>query len=376
MRLLSDLDIAKKKVALRLDLNVPIKEGVVTDDTRILASLETLNYLIKAEAKIVILSHLGRPKEGTFDDQLSLRPVASHLSNELGISISLINSMKEFHDTNAQICMLENIRFFEGESKNSDSLAREIGANIDVYVFDAFGTSHRKQASTYGAIKVAPFSCAGFLVQREVEALSRALKDFSSPFAAIIGGSKVSTKLEVIQNLGQICDKVITGGGITNTFLAAKGFKVGNSLYEKDMIKTAKSLLNDFNIMLPEEVVVSNSFDGPPIKKRISEIEDNEIILDQVISEDIKQFIDSSNTIIWNGPLGVFENKNFSEGTEELSKLISMSDAYTLAGGGETLSAINQFINKEDISYCSTAGGAFLEFIEGKELPSIRALSD
>ena len=376
MRLLSDLDIAKKKVGLRLDLNVPIKEGVVTDDTRILASLETLNYLIKAEAKIVILSHLGRPKEGTFDDQLSLRPVASHLSNELGISISLINSMKEFHDTNAQICMLENIRFFEGESKNSDSLAREIGSSIDVYVFDAFGTSHRKQASTYGAIKVAPFSCAGFLVQREVEALSRALKDFSSPFAAIIGGSKVSTKLEVIQNLGQICDKVITGGGITNTFLAAKGFKVGNSLYEKDMIKTAKSLLNDFNIMLPEEVVVSNSFDGPPIKKRISEIEDNEIILDQVISEDIKQFIDSSNTIIWNGPLGVFENKNFSEGTEELSKLISMSDAYTLAGGGETLSAINQFINKEDISYCSTAGGAFLEFIEGKELPSISALSD
>ena len=376
MRLLSDLDIAKKKVGLRLDLNVPIKEGVVTDDTRILASLETLNYLIKAEAKIVILSHLGRPKEGTFDDQLSLRPVASHLSNELGISISLINSMKEFHDTNAQICMLENIRFFEGESKNSDALAREIGSRIDVYVFDAFGTSHRKQASTYGAIKVAPFSCAGFLVQKEVEALSRALKDFSSPFAAIIGGSKVSTKLEVIQNLGQICDKVITGGGITNTFLAAKGFKVGNSLYEKDMIKTAKSLLNNFNIMLPEEVVVSNSFDGPPIKKRISEIEDNEIILDQVISEDIKQFIDSSNTIIWNGPLGVFENKNFSEGTEELSKLIGMSDAYTLAGGGETLSAINQFINKEDISYCSTAGGAFLEFIEGKELPSISALSD
>ena len=376
MRLLSDLDIAKKKVGLRLDLNVPIKEGVVTDDTRILASLETLNYLIKAEAKIVILSHLGRPKEGTFDDQLSLRPVASHLSNELGISISLINSMKEFHDTNAQICMLENIRFFEGESKNSDSLAREIGSYIDVYIFDAFGTSHRKQASTYGAIKVAPFSCAGFLVQREVEALSRALKDFSSPFAAIIGGSKVSTKLEVIQNLGQICDKVITGGGITNTFLAAKGFQVGNSLYEKDMIKTAKSLLNDFNIMLPEEVVVSNSFDGPPIKKRISEIEDNEIILDQVVSEEIKQFIDSSNTIIWNGPLGVFENKNFSEGTEELSKLIGMSDAYTLAGGGETLSAINQFINKEDISYCSTAGGAFLEFIEGKELPSISALSD
>ena len=284
--------------------------------------------------------------------------------------------MKEFHDTNAQICMLENIRFFEGESKNSDALAREIGSHIDVYVFDAFGTSHRKQASTYGAIKVAPFSCAGFLVQREVEALSRALKDFSSPFAAIIGGSKVSTKLEVIQNLGQICDTVITGGGITNTFLAAKGFKVGNSLYEKDMIKTAKSLLNNFNIMLPEEVVVSNSFDGPPIKKRISEIEDNEIILDQVISEDIKQFIDSSNTIIWNGPLGVFENKNFSEGTEELSKLIGMSDAYTLAGGGETLSAINQFINKEDISYCSTAGGAFLEFIEGKELPSISALGD
>ena len=376
MRLLSDLDIAKKKVALRLDLNVPIKEGVVTDDTRILASLETLNYLIKAEAKIVILSHLGRPKEGTFDDQLSLRPVVSHLSNELGITISLINSMKEFHDTNAQICMLENIRFFDGESNNSDSLAREIGSHIDVYVFDAFGASHRKQASTYGAIKVAPLSCAGFLVQREVEALSRALKDFSSPFAAIIGGSKVSTKLEVIQNLGQICDRVITGGGITNTFLVAKGFKVGNSLYEKDMIKTAKSLLNDFNIMLPEEVVVSNSFDGSPIMKRISEIEDNEIILDQVISEDIKQFIDSSNTIIWNGPLGVFENKNFSEGTEELSKLIGMSDAYTLAGGGETLSAINQFINKEDISYCSTAGGAFLEFIEGKELPSISALGD
>ena len=376
MRLLSDLDIKKKKVGLRLDLNVPIKDGVVADDTRILASLETLNYLIKAEAKIVIISHLGRPEEGTFDDQLSLRPVASHLGNELGISISLINSMKEFSDTNSQICMLENIRFFEGESKNSDSLAREIGADIDVYVFDAFGTSHRKQASTYGAIKVASNSCAGFLVQKEVEALSRALKDFSSPFAVIIGGSKVSTKLEIIQNLGQICDKVITGGGITNTFLAAKGFKVGNSLYEKDMIETAKYLLNDFNIMLPEEVVVSNSFDGPPIKKKISEIEDNEIILDQVISEDIKQFINLSNTIIWNGPLGVFENKNFSEGTEELSKLIGMSDAYTLAGGGETLSAINQFINKEDISYCSTAGGAFLEFIEGKELPSISALSD
>ena len=376
MRLLSDLDIEKKKVGLRLDLNVPIKEGVVVDDTRILASLETLNYLIKEEAKIVIISHLGRPKEGIFDDRFSLRPVASHLGNELGMPISLINSMKEFSDANTQICMLENIRFFEGESKNSDSLAREIGTHIDAYVFDAFGTSHRKQASTYGVIKVAPNSCAGFLVKREIEALSRALKDFSSPFAAIIGGSKVSTKLEVIQNLGQICDTVITGGGITNTFLAAKGFKVGNSLFEKDMLKTAKSLLNDFNIMLPEQVVVSNSFDGAPIKKKISEIKDNEIILDQVISEDIKQFIDSSNTIIWNGPLGVFENKNFSDGTKELCKLIGKSDAYTLAGGGETLSAINQFINKEDISYCSTAGGAFLEFIEGKELPSISVLRD
>ena len=374
MRLLSNLDIEKKKVGLRLDLNVPIKEGIVADDTRILASLETLNYLIKAEAKIVIISHLGRPKEGTFDDRFSLKPVASHLGNELGMPISLINSMKEFSDVNAQICMLENIRFFEGESKNSDSLAREIGTHIDAYVFDAFGTSHRKQASTYGAIKMAPNSCAGFLVKREIEALSRALKDFSSPFAAIIGGSKVSTKLEVIQNLGQICDTVITGGGITNTFLAAKGFKVGNSLFERDMLKTAKSLLNDFNIMLPEQVVVSNSFEGAPIKKKINEIKDNEIILDQVISEDIKQFIDSSNTIIWNGPLGVFENKNFSDGTKELCKLIGKSDAYTLAGGGETLSAINQFINKEDISFCSTAGGAFLEFIEGKELPSISAL--
>ena len=376
MRLLSDLDIEKKKVGLRLDLNVPIKEGVIADDTRILASLETLNYLIKAEAKIVIISHLGRPKEGTFDERFSLKPVASHLGNEIGMPISLINSMKEFSDVNAQICMLENIRFFEGESKNSDSLAREIGTHIDAYVFDAFGTSHRKQASTYGAIKVAPNSCAGFLVKREIEALSRALKDFSSPFTAIIGGSKVSTKLEVIQNLGQICDTVITGGGITNTFLAAKGFMVGNSLFERDMLKTAKSLLNDFNIMLPEQVVVSNSFEGAPIKKKINEIKDNEIILDQVISEDIKQFIDSSNTIIWNGPLGVFENKNFSDGTKELCKLIGKSDAYTLAGGGETLSAINQFINKEDISFCSTAGGAFLEFIEGKELPSISALWD
>lgn len=278
-------------------------------------------------------------------------------------------------NSSSNIQILENIRFFTGEKSNSEELGKSLSNLGDVYVFDAFGTSHREQASTHSAITYSSQACAGILLEQEIESLTKALNESEKPYTAIIGGAKVSTKLELIKNLNTKADHVIVGGGIANTFIKASGYEVGKSLYEESMLDIAKDILKSGKIILPETVVTSLNFDGEQIQQKdISDVAPDEMILDQVVTSQMKEVISSSKTILWNGPLGVFENKEFSQGTKELSKEISKSKGFSIAGGGETLAAINKFINKDDVSYCSTGGGAFLEFMEGKDLPSIVAL--
>ena len=278
-------------------------------------------------------------------------------------------------NSSSNIQILENIRFFTGEKSNSKELGKSLSNLGDVYVFDAFGTSHREQASTHSAITYSSQVCAGILLEQEIESLTKALNESEKPYTAIIGGAKVSTKLELIKNLNTKADHVIVGGGIANTFIKASGYEVGKSLYEESMLDIAKDILKSGKIILPETVVTSLNFDGEQIQQKdISDVAPDEMILDQVVTSQMKEVISSSKTILWNGPLGVFENKEFSQGTKELSKEISKSKGFSIAGGGETLAAINKFINKDDVSYCSTGGGAFLEFMEGKDLPSIVAL--
>jgi phosphoglycerate kinase len=285
-----------------------------------------------------------------------------------------LDSAKIFNGS-SDIQILENIRFFEGENSNCNKLGNLLSSLGDIYVFDAFGTSHREQSSTHSAIVNSNLSCAGLLLEKEIDSLTKALNDSQNPYTAIIGGAKVSTKLELIKNINCKADHIIVGGGIANTFLKAAGHEIGISLCEESMVGIAKDLLNDGKIILPDTVITSKTFEGEDIKeKHISEVKKNEMILDQFLNDEINNAISSSNTILWNGPLGVFENKSFKEGTEQLSNAIAKSNAFSIAGGGETLSAINKFINKDDVSYCSTGGGAFLEFMEGKDLPSIAAL--
>jgi phosphoglycerate kinase len=285
-----------------------------------------------------------------------------------------LDSAKIFNGS-SDIQILENIRFFEGEKINCNKLGNLLSGLGDIYVFDAFGTSHREQSSTHSAIINSNLSCAGLLLEKEIDSLTKALNESQNPYTAIIGGAKVSTKLELIKNINSKANHIIVGGGIANTFLKAAGHEIGISLFEESMVGIAKELLNDGKIILPDTVVTSKTFEGEDIKeKHISEVKKNEMILDQFLNDEIDNVISSSSTILWNGPLGVFENNSFKEGTEQLSNAIAKSNAFSIAGGGETLSAINKFINKDDVSYCSTGGGAFLEFMEGKDLPSIAAL--
>jgi phosphoglycerate kinase len=354
-----------------------MKEGDVQDHTRIKACLPTINYALDQGAKILLLSHLGRPREGTYEEIFSLKPVAKAASEIFGQRVEVIESIEDpaiFHG-NSSIQLLENIRFFDGEKANTEELGDKLGNLGDLYVFDAFGTSHREQASTHSSIIQANAACSGILLEQEIDALTKALNNIQKPYTAIIGGAKVSTKLELIKNINSKADHVIVGGGIANTFIKAAGYEVGQSLIEESMVAIAKELLDKGKVILPEKVITSETFEGKNInEKDISDVGINEMILDQHVSEKIKDIVLSSKTILWNGPLGVFENDYFSKGTEELSKEIAKSNGFSIAGGGETLSAINKFINKDDVSYCSTGGGAFLEFMEGKDLPSIQAL--
>ena len=374
MRKLGDTDVLNKTVALRVDLNVPVKDSKVLDDARILAIIPTLQYLQKQNSKTVLISHFGRPEAGVFDSKFSLLPVAKRLGEILNKEIPLFASIDEVN-FNADISLIENIRFLPGELTNDLDLAKNLCNLADVYVFDAFGTSHRPHASTYGAIQAAHSSCAGFLLEDETCALRKATDSIESPTLSIVGGSKVSSKLEVIKSLIQISEEVLTGGGITNTFLKAQGSNVGISLCEDSMLSHAKELLETGKILLPDEVVVSKSIDSNQSRIcKIDSVQDDEMILDQILSSEAAEKISIAKKIIWTGPVGVFEKESFSKGTQDLANAIASSQAYSLAGGGETLLAIKMFIDKSNISYCSTGGGAFLEFMEGKELPSLSAL--
>ena len=376
---LSSLDINKKNLVIRVDMNVPINnDGNVLDATRIEACIPTINYAIANNSKVLLVSHLGRPTEGNFEEKFSLKPVAEKLQKILNKPVELIKDLDSDSifksETNIQV--LENIRFFEGEKGNCQSLGKDLASLGDIYVFDAFGTAHREQASTHAAIENASTACAGLLLEKENEFLTKALDNYQSPYVAVIGGAKVSTKLELIKYINTVADKIIVGGGIANTFIKASGLNIGRSLVEDSMIDIAKSIFEQGKIILPNIVVTSKSFEGDDIKeKSVTDISDDEMILDLYLEDGTIDVINEAQTILWNGPIGVFENDKFEKGTKELSQAIAKSKAFSLAGGGETLSAINKYINSDDVSYCSTGGGAFLEFMEGKVLPSIKALN-
>ena len=374
MRKLSETNVLNKTIALRVDLNVPVENDKVLDDTRILAIIPTLEYLLDQNTKIILISHFGRPKSGVFDSKFSLLPVAKRLEEIINKQIKLFSSIDEVNFS-SDISLIENIRFFLGELENDEEFGKKLSNIADVYVFDAFGTSHRPHASTYGAIKASEVSCAGLLLEIETDALQQAISSKNSPMLSIVGGSKVSSKLKVIKNLSKISDDVLTGGGITNTILKAQGHNIGRSLHEDSMLNDAKELLDTGKILLPDEVVVSKDIESNNTRiTKVNSVQHDEIILDQILSPAIIKKIIQAKKIIWNGPVGVFERQPFSLGTKALAEAIASSQAFSLAGGGETLLAIKMFIEKNNISYCSTGGGAFLEFMEGKELPSLSAL--
>ena len=375
---LSSIDIANKNLVVRVDMNVPMEDGHILDATRIEACIPTINYALKNNAKILLISHLGRPTEGSFEEKFSLKPVAKHLSNIINKTCKLISSLEsdEIFDGESNVQLLENIRFFKGEKENCKDLGNKLASLGDIYVFDAFGTAHREQASTHSAIKSAPIACAGLLLEKENEFLFQALNKYEKPYIAVIGGAKVSTKLGLIKHISGVADHIIVGGGIANTFLKASGFNVGKSLIEDSMIDVAKEILKQGKIVLPTTVITSKTFKGDDIRETsINEVTDEEMILDLYLTDKTTALIDKARTILWNGPMGVFENSFFSKGTKDLSEAIANSKAFSLAGGGETLSAINKYIKSDDVSYCSTGGGAFLEFMEGKILPSIDVLN-
>ena len=375
---LSSLEIKNKNLVIRVDMNVPISGGKVLDATRITACIPTINYALKNNAKILLVSHLGRPTESVFEDQFSLKPVAACLSEIIDESVEVVDQLdsKKIFNSTSRVQILENIRFFKGEKDNSDELGSTLGSLGHIYVFDAFGTAHRKQASTHSAIKHASIACAGLLMEKENSFLSQALNVDDRPYLAVIGGAKVSTKLELIKHISDVADHIIVGGGIANTFLKASGKNIGTSLVEDSMLDVAKNILNHKKIILPKRVVTSNTFEGENVnKKSIHDILESEMILDACLEQEVISLIHSAKTILWNGPMGVFENIYFEEGTRELAKAIATSEAFSIAGGGETLSAINKYIKSDDVSYCSTGGGAFLEFMEGKVLPSIEVLN-
>ena len=376
MRLLKDQDLSNKNVVVRLDLNVPIQDKQIIDSTRIISSVPTIKYLVDKNCKVLLTSHLGRPEEGKFDQDFSMFPVAKKLSEILNYEIDLIDSLDSSDIFNTtQIQLLENLRFLIGEKDNNEKLGNQLANKGDVYIFDAFGTAHRKQASTHSAIQQAKFSCAGLLLEKEINSLNKALTSIENPFTAVIAGSKISTKLELIAHLNSKADFIVVGGGIANTFLKSQGFDVGESLVENDMIEIAKELFNSGKIILPNKVIVADSIDSnSSTTKNIDSVSGSDKIFDINLTSNMSEILKNSKTILWNGPIGVFEKEPFQKGTHQLAKTIAGSEAFSLAGGGETIAAINKFINKDEVSYCSTGGGAFLEYMEGKLLPSIEAL--
>ena len=376
MRLLKDQDLSNKNVVVRLDLNVPIQDKQIIDSTRIISSVPTIKYLVDKNCKILLTSHLGRPEEGKFDQDFSMSPVAKKLSEILNHEIDLIDSLDSSDIFNTtQIQLLENLRFLIGEKDNNEKLGNQLANKGDVYIFDAFGTAHRKQASTHSAIQQAKFSCAGLLLEKEINSLNKALTSIENPFTAVIAGSKISTKLELIAHLNSKADFIVVGGGIANTFLKSQGFDVGESLVESDMIEIAKELFNSGKIILPNKVIVADSINSnSSTAKNIDSVSGSDKIFDINLTSNMSEILKNSKTILWNGPIGVFEKEPFQKGSHQLAKTIAGSEAFSLAGGGETIAAINKFINKDEVSYCSTGGGAFLEYMEGKLLPSIEAL--
>ncbi|MBU2707792.1 phosphoglycerate kinase [Zooshikella marina] len=378
---MTDLDLAGKRVLIREDLNVPIKNGKVASDARIMASLPTVKQAIAAGAKVMLMSHLGRPTEGESAEEFSLAPVAEYMSEKLGQPVRLVKDWLDGVEVDAgEVVLLENVRFNKGEKKNDEALAKKMAALCDVYVMDAFGTAHRAQGSTHGVGQYAPVACAGPLLANELDALAKALLSPAKPVAAIVGGSKVSTKLTVLESLSNVVDQLIVGGGIANTFLAAAGKPVGKSLCEHDLIPEAKKLMAKTNIPLPVDVVTAKEFSesAEATIKSVDDVADDDMILD-IGPETAKQFAEllaETKTIIWNGPVGVFEFDQFGEGTKALSLAIADSDAFSLAGGGDTLAAIDKYDIAEKVSYISTGGGAFLEFVEGKKLPAVAMLEE
>jgi len=384
---ITDLDLTGKRVLIREDLNVPVKDGKVTSDKRIRASLPTIEHALKAGAKVMLMSHLGRPEEGVFSAENSMAPVADVLSKLLGRNVPLVADYLEQAPSlnNGDVVLFENVRFNKGEKKNSDELAKRYAALCDIYVMDAFGTAHRAEASTHGAGKFAPVACAGILLANELDALGKALANPKRPLVAIVAGSKVSTKLTVLENLTQSVDQLIVGGGIANTFIAAAGYNVGKSLYEADLIDTAKKLMRDAkargaDIPVPTDVVVAKEFaeTASATVKKVSEVADDDLILDigpetaKLLAEKLKQ----AGTIVWNGPVGVFEFDQFGNGTKVLAQAIAESPAFSIAGGGDTLAAVAKYKISDKVSYISTGGGAFLEFLEGKQLPAVAMLEE
>ncbi len=384
---MTDLDLAGKRVLIREDLNVPIVDGEVGDDTRIRASLPTMKHALDAGAKVLVCCHLGRPTEGQYEEKFSLAPVARHLSKLLGKEVRLV---KDYLDTapdvaDGELVLLENIRFNVGEKKNDEALSRKYAALCDVYVMDAFGTAHRAQASTHGVARFAPVACAGPLLAAELDALGKALDNPARPMVAIVGGSKVSTKLTVLESLSKVVDQLVVGGGIANTFIAAAGHNVGKSLYEEDLIDTCKKLTADAesrggSIPVPSDVVCGKEFSptAEATLKPVADVADDDMIFDigPDSAAELAEILKKAGTIVWNGPVGVFEFDQFGEGTKAIALAIAESPAFSIAGGGDTLAAVAKYDIADKVSYISTGGGAFLEFLEGKKLLAVAVLEE
>ncbi len=374
-----DLDLSGKRVLIREDLNVPIKQGRIGSDARLLASLPTLRAALDAGARVMVLSHLGRPEEGKFDPELSLAPVAARLGELLGREGPLVRDWLDGVEVAAgSLVLCENVRFNKGEKKDDPVLAQKMAALCDIFVMDAFGTAHRAEASTHGVVQHAPVACAGPLLAAELDALALALKNPQRPLLAIVGGSKVSTKLTVLDSLSQKVDRLIVGGGIANTFLAAAGYPVGRSLFEADLLDEARRLMANGQIPLPSDVVVATelSAEARATIKPVDAVAENEMTLDigPVTAASYAEIIQQMGTVLWNGPVGVFEHEQFGHGTRTVAEAIAASTAFSLAGGGDTLAAIDKYGIGERLSYISTGGGAFLEYVEGKTLPAVAAL--
>lgn len=389
---MTDLDLRGKRVFIRADLNVPVKDGVVTSDARIVASMPTIEFALKAGAKVMVTSHLGRPEEGVYSEENSLKPVADVMSKLLGQPVRLVKNWlapnapaDSLGTEDGQLILLENCRFNVGEKKNNDELAKKYAALCDVFVMDAFGTAHRAEASTHGIAKFAPVACAGILLTEELDALSKALLAPARPFVAIVGGSKVSTKLTVLESLSDKVDQLVVGGGIANTFLKADGHEVGKSLCEDDLVGTAKGLMEKMSdrgacVPIARDVVVGKQFDAnePAVKKSADEVAADDMIFDigEKSAAELADIIMKAGTVVWNGPVGVFEFDQFGDGTKTIARAIAETKAFTLAGGGDTIAAIQKYDIYDKVSYISTAGGAFLEFLEGKTLPAVAILEE